>query len=267
MGFRQLRDLAIEKRLLAESLVWKSGSDERVEARSILGLVPGAKAKVKQKIEVEPSEVSDRDPYAAPKARTIADGPPGGLYLPHLRSTNFLLFLFALLFSGGLVYTGLAFADDELKPILFSLAGFGLIFWVSQLLVYLFRAWEMMKMLNGTIDGAKAVRFCLVPLFNALWCFVALYGWAKLWNRMVKHHPGLSLAKRVFVPFYFLFPIFFLLSQALVLMYFVLKEWPTDLSNQNHLITLGVWGVTLFLILVCWFQMGVSINFLARKKS
>ena len=63
MGFRQLRDLAIEKRLLAESLVWKSGSDERVEARSILGLVPGAKAKVKQKIEVEPSEVSDRDPY------------------------------------------------------------------------------------------------------------------------------------------------------------------------------------------------------------
>ena len=266
MNFRELRMLALERALLGHHEVWQSDHEERQPASSILGLVPTPKKEATAP-EQPASDLSDKDPYATPKARTIADGPPGGLYLPHLRKTNFLLFLSTLFISVGLFYAGWKITDPDTKPIIYSLAGMGLIFWLALCIIYVYRAWEMMHMFGAVFNGTKAARFLLIPFFNALWCFVVLFGWARLWNRSVKSHPGLSLACKVWRPFFFLFSVLFLISQAMMIMYLFLKELPKDLNNQSHQIALGTWAVTLFVGLVCWFQLSRSINFLARKKS
>ncbi|MFT7303983.1 MAG: hypothetical protein ACI8UZ_002828 [Akkermansiaceae bacterium] len=264
MEFRELRLKAMDQELLGHHQVWRSGTETRQEAISIVGLIPPSKKKV---AELPPSDLSDEDPYATPKVRTIADGPPGGLYLPHLHRTNYLIFLFALVLSGGLFYAGWKIIDSDTKPILFSLAGMALTFWLFLAIVYLYRAWEMMLMFGAPINGSKAVRFLFFPVFNALWCFVVLFGWARLWNRSVQTHPGLTPASQVWRPFFFLFPILFLISQAMLIMYLFIREWPISLRDQSHQITLVTWAITLLVGLLCWFQLCQSINFLARKKS
>jgi len=264
MDFRELRSLAIEGKLQGRDRVWRNENEDHQRADTVMGLIPP----VKREAETPPpSDLSDEDPYAPPKARTIADGPPGGLYLPHLRRTSYPVFLAVLIISAVLLYGGWKVPNPDTKPILFSLGGFGLIFWFFLATVYLHRAWEMMRMFGAPLDGSKAVRFFFFPVFNALWSFVALFGWARLWNRSVKTHPGLAPASAVWQPFFFAFPVLFLVSQTLVIMHIFINEWPTDLQNQSHQISLTIWGLTLFVTLVCWFQLSQSINFLARKKS
>jgi len=264
MDFRELRKMAVDRILLGHHRVWQSGCVEQQSAASVVGLIPTEK---KEAAEIPPSDLNDNDPYATPKVRTIADGPPGGLYLPPLRQTNFPIFLLVLLISGSLFYAGWKIPDPDTKPIVYSLAGLGFIFWLFLAVVYLHRAWEMMRMFGAPIDGSKAIRFLFFPLFNALWCFVALFTWSRLWNRSVETHPGLAPAQKVWRPFFFLFPILFLATQTMVIMYFFINEWPTELTNKSHQISLGVWGLTLTFGLICWFQLSQSINFLARKKS
>ncbi len=264
MDFRDLRLLAIDQTLLGHHQVWQEGDETRQAASSIMGLIPAPK---KKPTDPPPSDLGDDDPYATPKVRTIADGPPGGLYLPHLHRTNFPQFLLTLIVSAGLFYIAWKSSDLDTKPIFYSLAGLGLTFWLFLSVVYLHRAWEMMKMFGALIDGGKAVRFLFIPVFNALWCFVVLFGWARLWNRSVTTHPGLKPASKVWRPLFFLFPILFLISQVTLIMYFGIKEWPVDITNQSHQIAIGILSSTLFVGLVCWFQISQSINFLARKKS
>lgn len=264
VDFRELRALAIDRKLLGHHLVWKNGTDDKQTAGRILGLIPTQK---RGPNPVPPSDLGDSDPYAAPKTRTIGDGPPGGLYLPHLHPANLLLFFLTLLVPGGLIYFCQNIASENTRTFLFSLATLGLVAWVTLAVIYLHRAWEMMRMFGAHLTGGKAVRFLFLPIFNALWCFVVVFGWAKLWNYNVRNHPGLQPANTVWKPLFFLFPVLFLISQALLVMHLVTREWPVDLQNQNHLISLGTWVATLVLTLICWCQIGLSINFLARKKT
>ena len=264
VDFRELRELAIERHLLGHHLVWKSGSDEKQYASSILGLIPAQK---KPPNPVPPSDLSDRDPYAAPKARTVWDGPPGGMYLPHLHSASIPLFLFTLFAPGALIYSSQIVLRENTATFLLSLAGLSIVAWFGLATIYLHRAWDMMKMFGAHLSGGKAIRLLFLPVFNALWCFVVVFGWAKLWNYNVRNHPGLQPANPVWKPLFFLFPIMFLVSQALLVMHLVTREGPVDLQNQNHLISLGTWTATLLLTLICWCQIALSINFLARKKS
>ncbi len=264
MDYRELRMLAVDKKLLGHHEVWQEDNDKRQSASSIMGLVPRAK---KPPADPPPSNLSDEDPYATPKARTIADGPPGGLYLPHLHRTNFPVFLLVLVITSALFYAGWKIPDPETKPIIYSLAVIGLAFWIFLAVVYLHRAWEMMHMFGAQLNGSKAIRFFIIPVFNALWCFVVVFGWARLWNRSVSTHPGLKPASKVWRPFFFLFPIMFLVTQVMLIMYIVIKEWPVNLMNQSHQIAIGILLSTLLVGLICWFQISQSINFLARKKS
>lgn len=265
--FRALRALALERKILAHHLVWKEGNDDKVEASAILGLIPPPKGR--PAAHARPTD--SNDPYASPSSGTIADGPPGGLYLPHLHPANFPLYLASLAIAIAL--TGwVAFFAENLNSVqgvasVLSLAAISLLTWLTLSLVYLHRAWTMMRTFGASLSGGKAVRFLLVPFFNALWCFVALYGWAKFWNYNVRHHPGLRPAQPVWHAFFFIFPILFLVSQGLLLMHLLIQEWPTDLTELPHLISLGTWVASLLVGLVCWGQMAQSINFLARKKS
>lgn len=117
------------------------------------------------------------------------------------------------------------------------------------------------------MNGSKAVRLFFIPILNALWSFVALFGWARLWNRCVTTHPGLKPASKVWRPCFFLFPILFLASQVVLITHLIMREWPFDTMKQDHQIALGILATTLTVGLVCWFQLSRSINFLARKKS
>lgn len=263
MSFRELRQMALDYKLLGHHPVWKDGAGERQPASSIVGLIPQKKAPTEQVL----SDVSNEQPYAPPKTRTIADGPPGGLYLPHLRHSSFLLFFLLFATSTGLIVGGLQTTNPNLKATLLSFAGIGFLVWIILAVVFLHRAWEMMRMFGAPFSGGKAIRFLFVPIFNALWCFVVLFGWAKLWNYSVKNHPGLSLASKVWRPPFLLFPIFFLAAQALLIMHLYTREWPTDLTDPRHQTSLELFGLCLFFGLVCWYQLCRSINFLARKKT
>ena len=264
VDFRALRELALERKLLAHHLVWKSGSEDRQAASTVLGLIPSPK---KAPPSPPRSSLSDANPYATPKARTIADGPPGGLYLPHLHPTNFAIYLATLAIPLVILIFSERIVSANHRTLLAALAGFSIVCWATLSAIYLHRAWEMMRMFGASLTGGKAVRFLFLPFFNALWCFVAVFGWAKLWNSAVNTHPGLKPAHKVLLPFFFLFPILFLLSQALLVMHFLIKEWPTDLHDQKHLTSISIWATTLLVTLICWGQISQSINFLARKKS
>lgn len=263
VNFRALRGLANARKLLAHHLVWKSGSGDRQSASTILGLIPKPR---KEAPSPPPSDLSDANPYATPKVRTIADGPPGGLYLPHLHPTNFLLYLATLAIPIAFFFLSRHTPTANTRTLLAALGGLSLLSWGTLSLIYLHRAWEMMRMFGASLTGGKAIRFLFIPFFNALWCFVALYGWSKLWNDNVSTHPGLKPAHKVLRPFFFVFPILFLMSQALFVMHVFIKEWPTNLYDQKHLASLGIWTATLGCTLICWGQLSQSINFLARKK-
>lgn len=262
--FRSLRTLAISKKLLNHHLVWKEGSADKQAAADIVGLIPPSEDQASKPPQ---PNIGEKDPYATPESGSIADGPPGGLYLPHLSPSSFSLYLATFAIPAGIAYYCQQIQSQNSIIFLLALAGISLLFWLSLTVIYLHRAWEMMRMLGAHLTGTKAVRFLFFPFFNALWCFVVVYGWSRLWNHNVKNHPGLKPARSVWRPFFFLFPTLFLISQALLLMHILIREWPTDLQNYRHLISLGTWALTLLLTLATWSQICRSINFLARKKS
>lgn len=265
MGFRELREMALEGTLQGHHQVWQLGHSERQKASSVMGLIPSSKqAPSDSTTSLKPSESSSS---ATQKIRTIADGPPGGLYLPHLHRANFPIFFLTLLVTAALFYAGAKTPDSDIKPVFYSLAGMSLSFWCVLALIYLHRAWEMMKMFGAHLNGAQAVRLLIIPLLNSLWCYVVLFGWARLWNRCVKTHPGLQPACQVWRPIFFLFPTLFFSSQIVIITLLIMKEWPTDLTKINHQVILGLFTATIVTGLICWFQLSQSINFLARKKS
>jgi hypothetical protein len=263
VDFRTLRSLAVSRKLLGHHLVWKEGSDERQPASALVGLIPPELGDPSAPPQPEMKEV---DPYAAPRTATIGDGPPGGLYLPHLSPANFPLYLTLPAVAGGLIYACFEFTAPNTVTFLVALAALCLLGWLAFSVIYLHRAWEMMRMLGAHLTGAKAVRPLFVPFFNALWCFVAVFGWARLWNHNVKHHPGLKPARSVWPILFFLFPILLLISQGLALMHLLIREWPTDPTDLNDQISFGTWAFTFIITLVTWGQICRSINFLARKK-
>ncbi|MDA7881315.1 DUF4339 domain-containing protein [Akkermansiaceae bacterium] len=266
LDFRSLKELASSKEISEDTLVWKGNSTDKQEAATILGLFPKTKPKAKEE-PIPESRLSDDDPYATPRASTIQDGPPGGLYLPHLRKASFLHLLLAFVAMTSLIVGAYHIPNRDIRIIIYCLGGIAGLHLLGLGLTYLHRAWDMMHMFGGSLNGSKAVRFMILPLFNALWSFVALFGWAKLWNHSQRTHPGLKLASAVWRPLFFLFPIVFLASQGLLLMHFITKDWPTDLTNPNHQISLGTFAFTIVLGMFCWFQMTRAVNFLARKKS
>lgn len=139
--------------------------------------------------------------------------------------------------------------------------------WGFLSLVYLHRAWEMMAMLGAYLSGNKAVSWMLIPLFNAVWSFIAVVGWARLWNRNVKNHPGLSTAWGVFVPAFVLFSLSLLGFQVWLLILSIEDFSLWDLRTRFGQTGLGLSASVLIFGMWSWFHICHSINFLARKKS
>lgn len=268
MPFRDLRAKALERKIVAGTKVWREGDDERYAAEDIIGLLPADSGADKEEKEGPQSSVTDENPYATPNAeRTIADGPPGGLYLPYLREVHFSLLIAPLLAGAGLIYGATLVRDSQIQTITFTFAGILLLIWFVFSLIYLKRAWDMMSILGAPMSGLKAVGIFLLPLFNAVWSFIAIFGWARLWNHQVKNHPGLSLAHSVWRPVFLLFCIGFMMSQVIALMLFLGDEIPNDITIPAHRFALITFASTFLLGLLASFQLCRAVNFLARKKS
>ena len=263
VDFRTLRSLAVSRKLLGHHLVWKAGREERQPASALVGLIP---PEANNSSAPPQPEMKETDPYAAPRSNSIGEGPPGGLYLPHLTPANIPLYLALPTVAGGIFYVCRELTAPNTATFLFSLAALCLMGWVAFSVIYLHRAWEMMRMLGAHLTGSKAVRFLFVPFFNALWCLEVIFGWARLWNHNVKHHPGLKPARQVWPFLFLLFPVLLLVSQGLLLMHLLIRDWPTDPTEFKHQISLGIWALTFLLTLAVWGQLCRSINFLARKK-
>ncbi|MDA7517585.1 DUF4339 domain-containing protein [Akkermansiaceae bacterium] len=268
MSFRDLRTKAIEGKISAGRKVWREGDDERYPAEDIVGLLPHSSAPSEAEQKGPESSLDNENPYATPNAeRTIMDGPPGGLYLPYLREVHFSILLVCLLAGAGLIYGASLIKDTQIQIITFTFAGIALALWLIFSLIYLKRAWDMMSILGAPISGTKAVSILLLPFFNAVWAFIAIFGWARLWNHQVKRHPGLSMAHSVWRPIFLLFCIGLMMCEVITLMLFLSEEFPDDLMNPSHQFALVTFTVTLLLSLALWFQLCRSVNFLARKKS
>lgn len=266
MSFRELRDQALKKKLLQKMDVWRKGEETRYPSQEIVGLIPNLPASP-QEDPAPPSFSDDGNPYAPPEAeRSISHGPPGGLYLPYLRPTHFPLLILLLAGAAGLGYFATQLSDPPTRAMIFAFAG--VLFLGASLffILYLRRAWDMMDMLGAPMHGTKAVIIFLIPLFNALWSFIAIYGWAKLWNYNCKYHPGLSAARSVWKFSFLLFCIGFLMTQVIVLLLAISKEIPNDLENPRHQFALATFAVSTLLTLTTWYQLCRSVNFLARKK-
>lgn len=264
LDFRELREAAARGDFLAEDDLWREGGERRL-AGTVLGLFPRSKnpSDLREKTSAKNDNI-----YAPPGTQSsIMDGPPGGLYLPHLRKAYFSLLLFLVL--AGAALFALGFVSDQATPRVTFIA-FGVVLWAIWAffsLIYLHRAWEMMGMLGAHLSGNKAVSWMLLPLFNAVWSFIAVVGWARLWNRNAKNHPGLSAAWRVFVPSFVLFSISLLGLQIWLIIY-SFENWPLwDFQNRFVQTGYGFAAGVLFFGMLSWFHICHSINFLARKKS
>lgn len=267
MPFRELRECALKKSLLDNMLVWREGEKARYPSQKIIGLLPHSQPDPDE--ETGPvSSIDNDNPYATPNTeRPIAEGPPGGLYLPHLRETHFLALFGFSTTAIGLIYLGTTLSDPPTRSIVFAFSIIALLGWLSFTLIYLKRAWDMMNMLGAPMTGVKAVAVFLIPFLNAIWPFIAIYGWSKLWNFNATRHPGLSDAHSVWRLMFLLFCVAFMMSQVIILMLWMSKEIPNNLDNSRHQFALGTFAATFILSLGTWYQLCRSVNFLARKKS
>lgn len=261
VSFRQLRELAFDEKLDPNDEVWREGSGERRPASSLLGLFPKAAPPSSSGASADPE-----NPYATPIA-TILDGPPGGLYLPFLHRASFLQLLSFFLVGVSATFFGLTVENEVANLMLTGIGLFASVLTVVTALVFLHRAWTMMSMLGAHLSGTKASIPMLVPLFNGIWGFISLVGWARLWNRNVRTHPGLSAAKKVWVPAFFLFSLTLLVLQAWFIFLGLSGSQPyaddplvTQASN-------AVLATLLLTAILSWWQICRSINFLAKKKS
>lgn len=145
------------------------------------------------------------EPFPAPNAMKASFGLLLTLYLLAVAAL-----VGAVLAAGGRVFfyaqSGSEAAADVQEAATESMAlflgglGLGAVFFVAYYilsLVYLFRAWKAIEPARPRTTPGKAVGFLFIPFFNLYWLFVAYFGLANDWNRVMASHPNLVQAPRL----------------------------------------------------------------------
>jgi len=264
MAFKDLRFLALQRKVGQDTPVWEKGNETLMRAAGeIPNLIPlGAHLPPEEKVEEEPQ----RYPEHA-RRRTIQDGPPGGLYLPYLKKSHFFLLPIFLFLSGILCYLAFQNSQKDLQMALFSFASFAALGWLVVSFIYLHRAWEMLRVVGADISGKRATLQMALPFVNSLLAFKIIYGWANLWNSLVQKHPGFSTTKKVSSFPHLLYCLGFLASHALIILHIIRGKWPINFSDPLTHITLATFALTFFLGFWVWSHFCHGINFLAKKKA
>jgi hypothetical protein len=122
-----------------------------------------------------------------------------GLFLGMLLG-GFGLIIIAFIVAGGILSEGGEDLESTGAAAFFGLAGIGFIlFIIGGILqyVYLYRAWACLRFGGPRTTPGKAIGFLFIPFFNIYWVFVAIYGLAQDWNRIMSSHPNLQGAPRM----------------------------------------------------------------------
>ncbi len=266
ISFRKLRHLALEGALLPETKIWQLNNNVPQRAADIKGLLPDHFTRPAQANQADRDSQSAQSSSTRPQ-RSILDGPPGGLYLPHLKPASFTVHLSTLIGVILLTYFGSQIPEAEMRiPVLF-LAGLSGLAFIILSFVYLHRAWEMLRTVGAPFSGKQAIKGMALPIVNTFTSFSIIYGWSKCWNHQIKTHPGFSTTSAVFRGTSLMFCLGFLTSQALLAYLLITQSWPHELSSPLREITFGTWGMTLIFGLATWADFSRKINFLAKKKS
>ena len=64
-------------------------------------------------------------------------------------------------------------------------------------MIYLYRAWKILRWNQPRTTPGKAIGFLFIPVFNLYWIYVAYRGLAEDWNRTMASFPDLTLAPRL----------------------------------------------------------------------
>ncbi len=269
IDFRELHARILQGSISAETEIWKHDDPEKRSAKEIAGLPfpKEADSQAHSERQVDPPRSRRTMPRDRSHQRSILDGPPGGLYLPHLKSASFSLLLLLLLSCIACSYLAVNTAQSDFKIPIFCFAAFSGLGFITFSLIYLGRAWDMLKTVGSKKSGTHAATMMAIPLYNALAGFSLVFGWSGLWNYQIKHHPGFSTSRKVFRPVFFLFCLGLLASQSFFVYYFIIKKWRLNLDLLIDQIALTTWGATLLLGLASWAGICRTINFLAKKKS
>jgi len=109
----------------------------------------------------------------------------GGIFL----GTHLFLFCAALIYAaGGLSSRGI----NNMATTAFIAAILGGIGFTIVSMILLYRHWESLQVESISVNPGQAVGFLLIPFFNCYWVFIAVYGLAKDYNRLIRQH-GLSV--------------------------------------------------------------------------
>jgi hypothetical protein len=138
---------------------------------------------------------------------------PGGPYpVFSVKSAGFGLWLGALIGAGVafilcfVVASSMKNATPDTPPpagtlililVMLGLAGVCWIFAAIYQLMLLYRAWACLQPGRPRTTPGAAVGMLFIPFYNLYWIFVAWYGLAQDWNKIMARHEDLRLAPRM----------------------------------------------------------------------
>lgn len=215
-----LQALAAQGTIHPETEVWTEGLDQWVPATHVEGLLPEAPhgphlvtGSVAPRAAAHPVGPAYEVPTAA-TSEAVGNAEDGNYPVTTTKRASFgkLLFLqlsgILMTVGGPLLATALAAShaktSDEL-PVAAAAIGLigyvgGTILLVAALivaLVYLHRAWAALVWGRPQATPGKAIGFLFIPLFNLYWIFIAHWGLARDWNRIMASYPDLARAPRI----------------------------------------------------------------------
>ena len=107
------------------------------------------------------------------------------------------LVVFVAAFVGAMFFAASGEAGANFAMVL-VLAGFasllmGFVIWLT----LIHRLWSTIEQGNVRTTPGKAVGFLFIPFFNLYWIFIAHWGLARDWNRIMASYPDLARAPRI----------------------------------------------------------------------
>ena len=196
------------------------------------------------------------------------DGHPGGMYDPSLKSAHFSLVLLFVAASAGAFWFHTTIPEgDDLNLIPWVIGWIAALGALGVALVYLARAWTMMKALRIHRPGKKFAALMAIPLVNMAMAPRAVFGWGRLWNAQQRIHPGLQPAKSVDLLFFILFCILLAVVEILAVILGVAQVTEIYLPDWSWPAFLASSGMLGLVTLIVGWQICRSVNFLTKKKN
>lgn len=208
----EMKQLAVQQLISAQTQVWTEGLTEWVAASTVEGLI------VNQPILAATTPLIPSTPTTQPVLGRTAVTPVAQAYAtpdtnPELsaetgqypqtisKGGSFGL-VCGLLFGGMAVLTGGAILASKPETAALGvgivIAGYiAFIFLAVLNYIYLYRAWVCLQPGGASVSPGKAVGFLFIPFFNIYWIFIAFGSLPRQWNEIVARYENTRSAPRL----------------------------------------------------------------------